>query len=64
MLTETRSDLLITISHLDKMTNNEKDELIKKLHYKIENAHSVCLALERDHHFMAIGQLLRKALES
>jgi hypothetical protein len=64
MLAKTRSDLLLTISHLNKMTSNEKDELIKKLHYKIEQAYKIVYALEKDSHFMAIGQLLRKALES
>ena len=65
MLTKTRSDLLITTARhrLDKMSHNDKNELIRKMFYKIEKAHDIANVLENDKYMNKIGASLRKALE-
>ena len=64
MSTQTRSDLLIIMSHLNEMSDGGKKELMQKLHQKIEQAYTICFVLENDKNLHRIGEMLRKALES
>lgn len=60
----TRSDLMLTVAKLDKMSDKEKNNLIYKMHYKIENAYLVLFGMEKAIEFKPLSEALRKALES
>lgn len=60
----TRSDILLEMNRLNKMTGAEKTLLIQKLEFKIEQVYKILFPLEKDEHFKELGELLRKALES
>jgi len=45
------------------MSHNDKNELIRKMFYKIEKAHDIANVLENDKYMNKIGASLRKALE-
>lgn len=64
----TRSDIILEKFHAK--TIEEKDVLIEKLHYKIENVYSILFGVEGFktetgiNPFEDIAKILRKALES
>lgn len=60
----TRSDLVLEIVRLDKMSDEDKTRLIHHMHKKIENAYKIVFMLEADETFAPLGKNLREALES
>jgi len=61
----TRSDIILEMSHLNKMTGEEKTLFILKLHHKIESVYEILFAMEKKfEELKPINELLRKALES
>ena len=66
----TRSDIILEINRAK--TIEQKDELIRRLHYKIEQAYTILFSMEefkdkndKAHNpYTPLAELLRKALEA
>jgi len=60
----TRSDIILEVSRLNKMTGADKTILVLKLHHKIEEIYKILFEIEKVKEFQDLATLLRKALES
>lgn len=60
----TRSDLMLAVADLSKMSDKEKNNLIFKMQNKIEKAYMILFGMEKVIEFKPLAEALRKALES